>query len=49
VTGGGNQNPWVRQEGTQADSVVLLAVGVNFGLRHQQQLLGIPRVASLFL
>lgn len=39
----------MRQEGTQADSVALLVAGVNFGLRHQQQLLGIPRVASLFL
>lgn len=37
------------KEGTQADSVALLVVEVNFGLRHQQQLLGISRVASLFL
>lgn len=36
-------------EGTGVASFPLLLVGLNFGLRHQQQPLGIPRVASLFL
>lgn len=33
----------------QAASFLLLVVELNFGLRHQQQPLGMPQVASLFL
>lgn len=49
-------NTWRREpeslgetEGTGAASFALLMVGLNFGLRHQQQPFGMPRVASLFL
>lgn len=36
-------------KGTGAASFPLLTVGLTFGLRHQQQPLGMPRVASPFL
>lgn len=47
VPGGGNLNPWVRLGGTGVAISPLLVVGLDFGLRHQQQPLGdAPKLLS---